>query len=171
MKFYSPKIKKCPKIFFVFGWGSAPDPLGELRRSPDLLVDWGGGEYPREYPLPILLFPQRIRRLDVRSSFLNAITWQQQTENDSLIQKFCSFVGNCSRTRRRTTRIRWTIDTHGRKSSKHQHQNYSRHCQQSVNNLHTQRANSAMQVSSVCTCAYTGLFPTTSMQDKFRLQI
>jgi len=159
--------KKCTKIFFVFGWGSAPDPLGELWRSPDLLVDWGENTPGNT----ILLFPQRIRRLDVRSSFLNAITWQQQTENDSLIQKFCSFVGNCSRTRRRTTRIRWTIDTHGRKSSNHQHQHYSQHWQQSVNNLHTQRANSAMQVSSVCTCAYTGLFPTTSMQDKFRLQI
>jgi len=47
-------------------------PLGEYDASPELLVDWGGQYLPPPVHLPL----QHIRRIDVRSGFLNAITWQ-----------------------------------------------------------------------------------------------
>jgi len=47
-----------PQIVLVFDWGSAPDPAGGATML--LLISWGN-------PLPILLFPQRIWRLDVRT--------------------------------------------------------------------------------------------------------
>jgi len=104
--------KKCTKIFFVFGWGSAPDPLRELWRSPDLLVNWG--EIPQGIPPPHSPFPSTYSASRCPVQFFKCDHLATiDRKLDSLIQKFCSFVGNCSRTRRRTTRIRWTIDTHG----------------------------------------------------------
>jgi len=49
---------KCTKIVFIFGRGSAPDPLGDLRRSPIPPCALERG-----------ILPQRIRRLDVPVRF------------------------------------------------------------------------------------------------------
>jgi len=51
---------KCTKIVFIFGRGSAPDPLGDLRRSPIPPCALERG-------FPFL--PQSIRRLDVPVRF------------------------------------------------------------------------------------------------------
>jgi len=53
------RLQKAPKLFLFLAGALPRTPPGELRRSPDLLVEWG-----RECPLHIPLPHLGIQRLD-----------------------------------------------------------------------------------------------------------
>ena len=66
---------ECTK--FVFGRGSAPDPVGGAHDAPpDPLVGWGGG-YPLPIPHPLDAFGVSVSSLDLAPSALDRRPPQQ----------------------------------------------------------------------------------------------